>query len=98
MLAERVSAPRRVRPKAPYGNLIASLREKLNDEPGNLDLRLSLATHLGRAGRYGEAVEEAEKLVSCAPSGFGARRLLVSMKLHRLILGDRRASLRLRSR
>lgn len=81
-----------------YGNLIAAMRVKLNDEPGNLDLRFSLATHLGRAGRYEEAVEEAEKLVSAAPSGFAARRLLVSLKLHRMILGTRRASLRLRPR
>lgn len=80
----------RKRPQAPYGNLIAFIRERLVDEPDDVRLRQSLATHLSRAGRYGEAIEEAERLLQIAPRHAEAKRLLLELRLHRLLKGDRR--------
>jgi Flp pilus assembly protein TadD len=80
----------RKRPRARYGNLIAFIRERLMDEPGDVRLRQSLATHLSRAGRYGEAIEEAERLLEIAPGHAEAKRLLLEIKLHRLLRGDQR--------
>lgn len=81
----------RRRPKAPYGNLIAFIRERLRDEPNDLRLRHSLATHLSRAGRYAEAVEEAHHLLEIAPGHAEAKRLLLELKFHRLLRGDNRS-------
>jgi protein involved in temperature-dependent protein secretion len=80
----------RRKPAAPYGNLIASIRSRLSEQPADLRLRQSLATHLGLAGRYQEAVEEAEALVRMAPGRLSAKRLLLEMKLNRLLHGSSR--------
>ena len=75
----------RKRPRVPYGNLIAFIRERLRDAPEDLRLRRSLATHLGRARRYDEAIEEAKRLIEMAPARLSARGLLIGLKLHRLL-------------
>lgn len=75
----------RRRPRAPFANLIASMQRRLREEPGNLKLRQSLATHLGRARRYGEAIEEAERLIEIAPSSPKAKRLLIGLRIRRLL-------------
>ncbi|MGH9320722.1 MAG: hypothetical protein ACRD21_05750 [Vicinamibacteria bacterium] len=80
----RRSAERR-QPRAPYANLIAFIRGQLKENPNDVRLRQSLATHLGHAGRYCEAIEEAERLLKLAPRLFEVRRLLLSLKLHRLL-------------
>jgi Flp pilus assembly protein TadD len=79
----------RKRPRATYGNLIALIRGRLQEDPNDVRLRHSLATHLGRAGRYGEAIAEAEKLVELAPEHSGAKRLLLGLRLHRFLRGSR---------
>lgn len=79
---------KRRKPAAPYGNLIASIRARLAQQPADLKLRQSLATHLGRAGRYQEAVQEAETLVAMAPERLSSKRLLLELKLHRLVRGS----------
>jgi len=80
----------RRKPAAPFGNLIASMRSRLTEQPADLRLRQSLATHLGLAGRYQEAVEEAEQLVRMAPERPSAKRLLLELKLNRLLHGTLR--------
>jgi hypothetical protein len=82
----RITARRR--PRAPYGNLITFIRERLRSEPGDVRLRHSLATHLSRAGRYREAMEEAERLLEIAPGHAEAKRLLLELRLQRLFKGD----------
>lgn len=78
----------RRRPAAPYGNLIASIRTRLAEQPSDLRLRQSLATHLGLAGRYQEAIEEAETLVRMDPDRLSAKRLLLELRLHRFVRGS----------
>jgi protein involved in temperature-dependent protein secretion len=78
----------RRKPAAPFGNLIALIRTRLSRQPADLRLRQSLATHLGLAGRYQEAVEEAERLVQMAPGRRSAKRLLLELKLNRLVHGS----------
>ncbi|HXV63122.1 MAG TPA: hypothetical protein VEK15_20655 [Vicinamibacteria bacterium] len=79
--------PRGLRPRAPYANLIAFMRDRLAKDPGDQRLRQSLATHLGMAGRYDEAVAEVEKLLESGSSDFETKRLLVGLKFHRLLRG-----------
>ncbi len=76
---------KRRQPRAPFGNLIALLRRRLVAEPANVRLRHSLASQLGRAGRYPEAIEEAERLVAASPSFSEAKRLLVGLRIHRFL-------------
>lgn len=78
----------RRKPASPYGNLIASIRSRLSEHPSDLRLRQSLARHLGLAGRYQEAVEEAEMLVRMAPGRVASKRLLLELKLNRLLYGS----------
>ena len=80
----------RRKPAAPYGNLIASIRKRVSEQPADLRLRQSLATHLGLAGRYQEAVEEAERLVQMAPGRLSTQRLLLELKVNRLLHGSLR--------
>ncbi len=61
------------------------MQRRLLEEPANVRLRLSLASHLGRAGRYPEAIEEAERLVAMSPSLPEAKRLLVGLRIHRFL-------------
>jgi tetratricopeptide (TPR) repeat protein len=77
--------PRRKRGR--YGNLIESIRERLRKEPGDLRLRQALATHLGQAGRYHEAIQEAERLLEIEPDHHECKRLLLGLRLHRLLRG-----------
>lgn len=77
------------RPRATYGNLIALIRGRLRDDPSDVRLLHSLATHLGRAGRYGEAIEEAEKILELTPEDSGAKRLLLGLRLNRFLRGSR---------
>jgi Flp pilus assembly protein TadD len=74
-----------------FGNLIALIRRRLQHEPDDLRLRRSLATHLGRAGRFREAIEEAERLLRLAPDDAEARRILLGLKLNRLWRGEMRS-------
>ena len=78
----------RKRPHPPFGNLIALIRKRLQQSPDDLRLRRSLATHLGRAGRFREAIEEAERLLRVAPGDVEGRRILLGLKLNRLLRGD----------
>lgn len=61
------------------------MRERLARDPGDRRLRHSLATHLGMAGRYDEAVAEVEKLLEAGLNDFETKRLLVGLKFHRLL-------------
>ena len=79
------SIPKRRRPRSPYGNLIAFMQRRLLEEPANVRLRHSLASHLGRAGRYPEAIEEAERLVTMSPSFPEAKRLLLGLRVQRFL-------------
>ena len=76
---------KRRRPRSLYGNLIAFMRRRLLDDPGNVRLRHSLAAHLGRAGRYPEAIEEAEQLVASSPSFPEAKRLLLGLRVQHFL-------------
>lgn len=76
---------KRRQPRSPFGNLIAFMQRRLREEPANVRLRHSLASHLGRAGRYREAFEEAERLVATSPSLPEAKRLLIGLRLHRFL-------------
>ena len=76
---------KRRQPRSPFGNLIAFMQRRLREEPANVRLRHSLASHLGRAGRYREAIEEAERLVAMSPSFPEAKRLLIGLRLHRFL-------------
>jgi hypothetical protein len=78
----------RKRSHPPFGNLIALIRKRLQQQPHDLRLRRSLVTHLGRAGRFREAIEEAERLLHLAPGDAGGRLLLLGLKLNRLLRGD----------
>lgn len=91
MQASRRHPSGKRRPRAPYANLIAFIGARLQERPDDLKLRFSLATYLGRAGRYREAIEEAERLLELAPGLRGARRLLLGLKLHRLLWGETRS-------
>ena len=71
-----------------YGNLIESIRERLRKDPHDLRLRHSLATHLGRAGRYHEAIQEAERLLELEPEHVECKRLLLGLRLNRLLRGS----------
>jgi hypothetical protein len=76
---------KRRRPRSLFGNLIAFKQRRLLDEPANVRLRHSLASHLGRAGRYPEAIEEAERLVAMSPSFPDAKRLLIGLRVQRFL-------------
>lgn len=75
----------RRRPRAPYKNLIDLIRKRLDETPRDVRLRYSLATHLSEAGRYGEAIVEAERLLEIDPAHSGIKRLLLGLKLHRFL-------------
>ena len=69
------------KPKCLYGNLIASMRSTLESEPSNHALRLALVTHLEKAGRYDEAIEQVLILLGKLPGHRRAKGLLLRLKL-----------------
>jgi tetratricopeptide (TPR) repeat protein len=75
------------RPRARYKNLIELIQRRLQLAPDDVRLRTSLATHLGQAGRYREAIAEAERLLELDPTNVGIKRLLLGLKLNRLLRG-----------
>lgn len=81
----RLKRPKPTRPR--YGNLIESIRERIQKEPGDVRLRHALATHLGQAGRYREAIQEAERILEIEPGHVECKRLLLGLRLNRLLRG-----------
>lgn len=85
MLSSWRNIQKRRQPRSPFGNLIALMQRRLLTEPANVRLRHSLASQLGRARRYPEAIAEAERLVAMSPSLPEAKRLLVGLRIHRFL-------------
>ena len=86
---KRSTARKRSHP--PFGNLIALIRRRLQHHPDDLSLRRSLATQLGRAGRFREAIEEAERLLRVSPGDAEGRRILLGLRLNRFLRGEVRS-------
>lgn len=82
----------RTAPRTPYGNLIAYMRRRLEAQPADLRLHLSLVTHLRMAGRYEEAIEEANRIVRMHPDHRRAKGLLLRLKLEQRLAGIQRST------
>jgi thioredoxin-like negative regulator of GroEL len=68
-----------------YGNLIAYMLRRLDENPNDLRLRLTLVSHLEMAGRYEEAVEHANRLLYLDPANRHVKGLLLRLRLERRI-------------
>jgi Flp pilus assembly protein TadD len=71
----------RRRPRSPYGNLIAYMKQRLNEQPADQRLRLSLVRHLEMAGRYEEAILQVKQLLVSNPHHHRAKGMLIRLKL-----------------
>ena len=81
MLSRWRRGGRRARPRALYGNLIAYMQTRLREQPADMRLRLALVSHLRLAGRYPEAVHEAEEILRREPSNRRAKSLLLRLRV-----------------
>lgn len=86
MLARWRHKRHRPQPRARYGNLIAYMQRRLEEQPSDMRLRLSLVAHLKMAGRYEEAIHQTEDILQRDPDNRRAKTLLLRLKLdHRLV-------------
>ena len=69
------------RPRSPYGNLIAYMKDRLEEKPADQRLRLSLVKHLEMAGRYEEAILQVKHILLSNPNNHRAKGMLVRLKL-----------------
>jgi len=74
---------RRQRPRALYGNLIAYMENRLEEQPSDLRLRLSLVSHLEMAGRYEEAIHQIRRVLQFSPGDRRAKSMLLKLRLER---------------
>ena len=68
-------------PQSLYGNLIAYMRNRLNEHPDDQRLRLSLVKHLEMAGRYEEAIDQTKHLLLHNPNNRRAKGMLIRLRL-----------------
>jgi hypothetical protein len=71
------------KPRSLFGNLIASMKARLEGEPENVALRWTLVTHLARAKRYEEAIEQVKLVLGREPHHVKAKGLLVRLRVER---------------
>jgi Flp pilus assembly protein TadD len=82
MLASwRYKRRRPQQPRARYGNLIAYMQRRLEGQPSDMRLRLSLVSHLKMAGRYEEAIRQAEHILQRDPTNRRAKTLLLRLRV-----------------
>lgn len=92
MFARLRHTRKRFRPRALFGNLIADMQSRLEDEPADVRLRLSLVSHLRMAGRYEEAVQHVKRVLQVNPGNRQAKRLLLRLKLEQRVIALQRSS------
>jgi thioredoxin-like negative regulator of GroEL len=63
---------------------------RLNQQPDDQKLRLTLAKHLEMAGRYEEAIAHTKRLLLQHPDNLRAKGMLIRLKLERRFTGPRR--------
>lgn len=78
LLRDRSAASK---PRKLYGNLISQMEHRLDQRPGDLRLRLSLVSHLQKAGRFEEAIHQARDLLRRDPSDRRVKSLLLQLRL-----------------
>jgi thioredoxin-like negative regulator of GroEL len=78
------------RPPSLYGNLIAYMQLRLNQQPDDQKLRLSLVKHLEMAGRYEEAIDQTRHLLQHHPDNLRAKGMLIRLRLEQRLTGLRR--------
>jgi thioredoxin-like negative regulator of GroEL len=69
------------KPRNLYGNLIHQMERRLDQRPGDLRLRLSLVSHLQKAGRVEEAIRQARDLLRLNPGDRRAKSMLLQLRL-----------------
>ncbi len=74
---------RRQKPRSLYGNLIAYMENRLEEQPSDLRLRLSLVSHLEKAGRYEEAIHQIQRVLQFSPGDRRAKGTLLKLRLER---------------
>lgn len=81
MLANWRYKRHRPQPRSRYGNLIAYMQQRLERQPSDMRLRLSLVSHLKMAGRYEEAIYQTEHILRRDPTNRRAKALLLRLRL-----------------
>ena len=74
---------RRQKPRSLYGNLIACMENRLEEQPSDLRLRFSLVSHLEMAGRYEEAIHQVRRVLQFNPGDRRAKSMLLKLRLER---------------
>jgi hypothetical protein len=69
------------KPRNLYGNLISQMQRRLDQRPSDLRLRLSLVSHLQKAGRFEEAIHQARDLLRLNPGERRAKSMLLQLRL-----------------
>ena len=87
MLFEWCRIRNRPRVHSLFGNLIANMQARLEEHPADMRLRLSLASHLEKAGRFEEAVGEVRRILHHNPDYPQAKSMLWRLKLERRLAG-----------
>jgi len=64
-----------------YGNLISQMQLRLDQRPSDLRLRLSLISHLQKAGRFEEAIHQVRALLRLSPGDRRGKRMLLQLRL-----------------
>ena len=93
MFAKWLQPHRRTEPRALYGNLIAYMENRLEEQPSDLRLRLSLVNHLKMAGRFEEAIHQVQRAIQMSPDDRRAKSLLLKLRFERRISAIHRARL-----
>ncbi len=93
MFAKWLQSNRRTKPRALYGNLIAHMENRPEEQPSDMRLRLSLVSHLKMAGRFEEAIHQVQRAIQMSPGDRRAKGLLLKLRLERRISAIHRAKL-----